>query len=63
VFPETLRLRAPVGLAEAIKVVAYRRHTTAGEFIRQTLLRTLQAEGVILTRDGKIEQIDPARAR
>ena len=55
-FPETPKLRAPVGLNQAIKAAAKRRHCTAGEFVRQSLLRTLQAEGVFLRSDGKVVQ-------
>ena len=57
-FPETLKLCAPIGLSEAIKQAARRRNTTAGEYVRQALLQTMRAEGLIL-RDGKVVALEP----
>ena len=53
-FPEALRLRVPRGLPAAVATAARRHHTSAPEWVRQTLLRSLEAEGVRL-RDGEIE--------
>jgi len=53
-FPEALRLRVPRGLPAAVEAVARRHHTTAPEWVRQTLLRSLEADGVRL-RDGQVE--------
>ena len=54
-FPDTLRLRAPRGLPAAIEVAAKQRHTTAAEWMRQALLRGLEADGLHLLPNGKIE--------
>ena len=51
-FPDTLRLKVPRGLPLAIKQAAGQRHTTPAEWVRQVLLRGLEAEGVRLS-DGK----------
>jgi hypothetical protein len=48
-FPDKLRLRVPRGLPAALRIAATRRHTTPTEWARQTLLRGLAAEGVLLS--------------
>ena len=53
-YPDRLRLRAPLGLLDAIEVAAERRHTSSAEWARQALLRCLEADGVKL-RDGRVE--------
>ena len=50
IFPEDLRVKAPRGSREAIAAAARRRHTTQSEWIRQSLLRALEADGVRLRR-------------
>ena len=50
IFPEDLRVKAPRGSREAIAAAAQRRHTTQSEWIRQSLLRALEADGVQLQR-------------
>ena len=54
IFPEDLRVKAPRGSREAIAAAAERRHTTQSEWIRQALLRCLEADGVKLRR-GLVE--------
>lgn len=53
-FPETLRVRAPLGLRAAIQVAAAKRHTSPAELVRQALLGRLRAEGVRLDPDGTV---------
>jgi hypothetical protein len=50
-YPEKMRLRLPRGMPEALAPAAGQHHTTPSEWVRQTLLRGLQADGVCL-RDG-----------
>jgi hypothetical protein len=45
-YPEALRLRLPGGMPEALSLAAGRYHTTPNEWVRQALLRSLQAEGI-----------------
>ncbi len=54
IFPEDLRVKAPRGSREAIAAAAQRKHTTKSEWIRQSLLRALEADGVKLRR-GAVE--------
>lgn len=56
-FPESLRLRVPRGLPAAVAAAARRHHTSAPEWVRQTLLRSLAADGVRL-RDGEVEMTE-----
>jgi hypothetical protein len=51
-YPETIRVRAPLGLHAAIQVAAAKRHTSSAELVRQVLLRHLEEQGVRL--DGRI---------
>lgn len=60
-FPDRLRLRAPRGLPAAVKAAARRRHTCASEWMRQTLLRGLQNEGVSLSPSGQVMITEPGR--
>jgi hypothetical protein len=60
-FPEIMRLRVPVGLSEAVSTAGRRRHTSGPEWLRQVALKALEAEGVILGLDGRVEQREPAR--
>ena len=55
-FPETIRLRAPKGLAGAVKQAAQQRHQTACEWARQTLLKGLEAQGFTLPPDDEAER-------
>jgi hypothetical protein len=48
-FPDKFRLRVPRGLTAALRIAATQRHTTPAEWARQTLLRGLEAEGVLLS--------------
>jgi hypothetical protein len=54
IFPEDLRIKAPRGSRQAIAAAAQRKHTTKSEWIRQSLLRALEADGVKLRR-GAVE--------
>src|SRR5215813_3978045 len=61
-LPEALRFRVPRGLPAAIQTAARRHHSTGAEWVRQTLLRGLESEGLRLV-DGEIERIKPEGAR
>jgi len=61
-YPDRLRVRAPRGLSAAIEVAADRRHTNPSEWIRQSLLRALQQDGVRLC-DGRVEMAADRCAR
>ena len=50
IFPEDLRVKVPRGLRHAIASAAKLNKTTAPEYVRQALLRTLDADGVKLSR-------------
>jgi hypothetical protein len=54
-FPEALRLRVPRGFPAAVAKAANRRHTTPAEWVRQMLLRSLEADGVHLGDCGEVE--------
>jgi hypothetical protein len=49
-FPEDLRVRAPRGAKAAIAAAAQLKHTSHAEYVRQALLRSLEADGVRLRR-------------
>ena len=53
-FPEDLRVKAPRGARAAIAAAAQLKHTTHSEYVRQALLRCLEADGVKLRR-GLVE--------
>lgn len=57
-FPEDLRVKAPRGARAAIAAAAELKHTSHSEYVRQALLRCLEAEGVKLRR-GQVELSDP----
>ena len=48
-FPDKLRLRVPRGFPAALRIAATQRHTTPAKWARQTLLRGLEADGVLLS--------------
>jgi hypothetical protein len=48
VFSEELRVKAPEGSREAIAIAAARKHTTRSEYVRQAVIRSLEADGVNL---------------
>jgi len=48
-FPCSLHIRVPHGLPKAVQRAAKQRHQTPAEWLRQTLLRGLKAEGVSLS--------------
>jgi uncharacterized protein (DUF1778 family) len=49
-FPEDLRVKARRGARAAIAAAAQLKHTTLSEYVRQALLRCLEADGVKLRR-------------
>jgi hypothetical protein len=53
-FPEDLRVKAPRGARAAIAAAAQLKHTTHSEYVRQALLRCLEADGVKIRR-GTVE--------
>jgi hypothetical protein len=53
-FPEDLRVKAPRGARAAIAAAAQLKHTSHSEYVRQALLRCLEADGVRLRR-GMVE--------
>ena len=54
IFPEDVKAKAPLGMRKAIAMAAERRNMTHAEYIRQALLRCLEADGVKLRR-GMVE--------
>jgi hypothetical protein len=50
VFPEDVRVKAPRGSRKAIAKAAEQRNTTQAEYIRQSILRALEADGILLGR-------------
>ena len=48
-FPDSMRLRVPRGLPAAVQLAAKQRYTTPAEWMRQAILRSLEAEGVQLS--------------
>jgi hypothetical protein len=54
VASEDLRVKAPRGARAAIAAAAQLKHTTHSEYVRQALLRCLEADGVRLRR-GLVE--------
>ena len=53
-FPEDLRVKAPRGARAAIAAAARIKSTTQAEYVRQALLRSLEADGVKIRR-GLVE--------
>jgi hypothetical protein len=53
-FPESLRVKAPRGAHAAIAAAAQLKNTSHSEYVRQALLRSLEADGVKLRR-GRVE--------
>jgi hypothetical protein len=54
IFPEELRIKAPRGACAAIDLAAARKYTCRSEYVRQALLRCLEADGVTIRR-GTVE--------
>ena len=55
-FPEDLRVKAPRGARAAIAAAAQIKNTTHSEYVRQALLRCLEADGVKIRR-GLVEMV------
>jgi hypothetical protein len=53
-FPEDLRVKAPRGAGNAIEIAASKCNTTKSEWIRQALLKGLEADGITIRR-GMVE--------
>jgi hypothetical protein len=53
-FPDAMRVRVPPGLRAAVAAAAHRRHQSSPEWVRQTILHRLEADGVRV-RDGDVE--------
>jgi hypothetical protein len=53
-FPEDLRVKAPRAAKAAIAAAADLKNTSHSEYVRQALLRSLEADGVRLRR-GMVE--------
>ena len=53
-FPEDLRVKVPRGAQAAIAAAAQLKHTSHSEYVRQAILRCLDADGVKLRR-GTVE--------
>ena len=53
-FPEDLRVKAPRGARAAIAAAAQIKHTSYAEYVRQAVLRSLEADGVKIRR-GAVE--------
>ena len=49
-FPEDLRVKAPRGAGNAIEIAASKCNTTKSEWIRQALLKGLEADGITIRR-------------
>jgi hypothetical protein len=56
IFPQTLRIRCPRGMPNAVATAARRHHTTGPEYVRQALLRVLREDGLKLLPDGRIDE-------
>jgi hypothetical protein len=57
-FPEDLRVKSPRGMQAAVAAAAELRNTSHSEYVRQALLRCLEADGVRLRR-GVVEVAQP----
>ena len=53
-FPEDLRVKASRGARAAIAAAAQIKHTSYAEYVRQAVLRSLEADGVKIRR-GAVE--------
>jgi hypothetical protein len=60
-YPEKMRLRLPRGMPDALALAAAQHHTTPSEWVRQALLRGLQADGVCI-REGTAAVSDRGNA-
>ena len=62
-YPARMSLRAPNGLPAAIQAAARARHTAPAEWCRQALLRSLERDGLTLTPDGRVEEVQLTEGR
>jgi hypothetical protein len=56
-FPEYLQLQAPLGFNDMLDRMAAKHFTSRSEYVRQTLLRAANADGVAPTRPGERERV------
>jgi hypothetical protein len=54
IFPEDFRVKAPKGFNDAVRAAARLQHMTRAEYARRALLRSIEADGVRLSR-GLVE--------
>lgn len=54
IFPEDFRVKEPLGFNEAVRAAARRQHMTRAEYARRALLRSIEADGVKLSR-GRVD--------
>jgi len=59
-YPARMEVRIPKALRHAVEIAAERQNTKAAEWIRRSLLRALEVEG-IRVRSGVLEFGDDAR--
>jgi hypothetical protein len=52
-YPATLRARAPRQLVDAVEAAAQRDFMSAGQFIRETLLKRLREDGMLLPETSR----------
>jgi hypothetical protein len=56
-FPEYLQLQAPLGFNDMLDRLAAKHFTSRSEYVRQTLLRAANADGVALNRPRDRERV------
>jgi hypothetical protein len=57
-FPQRLAVRVPAGLPQAVEAAARLQFTSPSEWARRALLHALQADGVRLGADGRVETLN-----
>jgi hypothetical protein len=61
-FPGLLRVKTPEGLADLIREIAARNHTTPSAWARGALINALRMEGLNLTEHRQATKPTPSRA-
>jgi hypothetical protein len=59
IFPEDFRIKAPLGLNEAVRAAAQCQHMTRAEYARRALLRSIEADGVKLRQARCLSASNP----
>jgi hypothetical protein len=62
-YPQIVRARVPAGLPAAIEIAARVQLTSPAEYLRRALLAALEADGVRLDADGRIDLPTPTHAK